>query len=167
MKKRLIFAIAMLALIAFTFAACSESTQNDPVPTSAQETETTETESTAPAAEDVKAQMAGNWIWYEHNPYNAALMNLSPDGSWESPGPLPSDMTIGGSFVVAREESGMHYLRFTIEHTSDHPASEYIEIGSEWDWVTYMYDAENDRLGMEIPAEGYSGEMQIVWFVRQ
>jgi len=155
-KKRLIFVVAMLALIIFTFAACAENPQNDPAPTPA----------STPVTEDVKAQMAGNWIWYEYNPYNAILMHLFPDGRWESPGPLPTDMTIGGSFVIANEESGIYQVRFTIEHTCDHPAGGYIEIGSEL-WTSYMYDAEHDRLGMEIPAEGYSGETRTVWFVRE
>ena len=114
---------------------------------------------------DVKAQMAGNWIWYEFNPANALLVNLSADGSWESPGPWAGDMTTGGSFVIAREEAGIYRLRLTIEYTCGHPAAAHVELGSEWAWP-YQYDTVNDRLGMEIPAEGYSGEMRMVWFTR-
>ena len=118
---------------------------------------------TAIAAGDVMAQMAGNWVaWYEMNPANAILVNLFADGRWESPGPLPTDMDVGGSFVIVREEAGIYHLRLTIEHTCGHPASVHVEIGSEFG-SEIQYDAQNDRLGTVF----HSGEGSwIEWFRR-
>ena len=118
---------------------------------------------TAIAAGDVMAQMAGNWVaWYEMNPANALFVNLFADGRWESPGPLPTDMDLGGSFVIAREEAGIYHLKLTIEHTCDHPASVHVEIGSEFG-SEIQYDSHNDRLGTVL----HSGEGSwIEWFRR-
>ena len=117
------------------------------------------------AAGDVKAQMAGSWIGYAFNPDNATLMHLFAEGRWESPGPLPTDMSIGGSFVIQSEEGGIYHLRLIIGHTSEHPASIHIEIGSEFpEFGGFKYDAQNDRLGMEVPAEG--NVFQTVWLTR-
>ena len=115
-------------------------------------------------AHDLKDQMAGDWIWYEFNPVNAAIVHLFPDGTWESPGPLPIDMSIGGSFIVAGTLSeGIYRLHLTIEHASDHPGSAYVEFGSI---LEYKYDSLNDRLGMTMPADE-RGMPFDVWFERQ
>jgi hypothetical protein len=90
--------------------------------------------------EDVKARMAGFWRMDWPNPDNAVIMILFADGRWESPGPLPTDHTDGGSFVVIGEETGIYRLRHTIEHTT----SPHTEIGGEFE--NYMYDAQNDLL---------------------
>ena len=89
---------------------------------------------------DIKAQVAGFWRMDWPNPVNASIMILFEDGRWESPGPLPMDHNMGGSFIVMREESGVYQLRFTIAHTD----SPWLEIGYEFEG--YHYDAQNDRL---------------------
>ena len=141
------------------------SPDEDDLPEDSNESE----ENTVPQAEtamvDVKAQMAGNWSGYEFSPANATRMHLFADGRWESPGSLPTDMSIGGSFIIASEEAGIYHLRLIIEHTSEHPASHHIEIGSEFpEFGGFKYDAQHDRLGMEVPAEG--NVFQTVWFTR-
>jgi hypothetical protein len=114
---------------------------------------------------DALAQMAGNWRWEESNPDNAFLMNLFADGRWESPGPLPTDITVGGSFEIAREESGIYILRFIVEYQCETPSSTFFEIGSEFaEHLSYRYDALNDRLGMVLSFEGGDG---IVWYTRE
>ena len=115
-------------------------------------------------AQELKHQMAGNWIWHESNPNNALIVHLSPDGTWESPGPLPIDMTIGGNFIVAGTLSeGIYRLHLTVEHASDHPGSAYVEFGSI---LEYKYDSLHDRLGMTMPADE-RGTPFDVWFERQ
>ena len=182
--KKISLVLVLFMLVSFTLAACDVDTSSvtmptpEPTPTatappaeddlsedSNEPEENTEAQTeTAPG--DVKAQMAGNWRWYEFSPYNATLMHLFADGRWESPGPLPTDMSIGGSFVIASEESGIYQLKLIIAHTSDHPASSHIEIGSAFpEFGGFKYDAQNDRLGMEIPAEG--NVFQTVWFTRE
>ena len=112
-----------------------------------------------PSDQELKAQMAGNWIWYDSNPDNASIVYLFADGSWQSPGPLPTDISIGGSFIIADVHSeGIYTLHLSIEHASDHPSSAYVEIGLV---LQYQYDVLNDRLGM---IRGNS--RQITWFER-
>ena len=137
---------------------------NEPEESVAPQAETS-APATASASDDIKAQMAGNWRGAAGSPANATLMNLYADGSWESPGPLPTDMTIGGSFVIISEDAGIHHLMLIIEHTCDHPAGHHIEIGSEFpEFGGFKYDAANDRLGMSVPAEGNT--FQTVWLTR-
>jgi len=105
-------------------------------------------------------QMAGFWRMDYSNPVNAQIMVLSEDGGWKSPGPLTTDSTIGGSFVIADidSESGFYNLLLTVEYSD----SEYTEIGLEMDG--YVYDAENDKLGLWTGSEeGF----RITWFIRE
>jgi hypothetical protein len=103
-------------------------------------------------------QMAGTWRMDWPNPDNAVIMILGLNGSWESPGALPTDHTQGGSFTFVSEEAGIYRLRLTIEHST----SPYTEIGSEIDG--YMYDAQNDVLFIVMSSgEGDS----IVKFIRE
>jgi len=178
MKKKAIFVIAMCALLVLAFAACtadspSESTPS-PEPTPPETIPLDEDDISDGAdsmgeatvsTDDIIAQMAGNWIWYEFNPDNAFLVNLYADGSWESPGPLPTDMTLGGSFSIARVEGDVHYLSLILEYTSDHPGAAYWEIGSEFAEARVLrYDARAGILAMDMPTEG--GGFETVWFTR-
>ena len=90
--------------------------------------------------ETVRQTLAGFWRMDWPNPANAQIYVLSADGRWESPGPLPIDATVGGSFVIASEESGIYRIRFTIEQSTDSQT----EIGHEFD--NYFYDVQNDLL---------------------
>jgi len=111
-----------------------------------------------PAADNIIAQMAGIWVMDRHNPANAIVMILSADGSWESPGSLPTDNTDGGSFVVENEDTDIYHLRLTIEHTT----SPHTEIGYVLE--EYIYDVQNDRIGVML----HSGEgVETIWFTRQ
>ena len=195
MKKKIFLTLALFMLASFVLTACDTDTPDeytpieeetpgvtliveeppdeDELPGESNEQEEspepqaeTSAPATASAPDDIKTQLAGNWRVSGSNAANATLMNLSADGSWESPGPLPTDMTIGGSFVIASEESGIHHLRLIIEHTCDHPASHHIEIGSEFpEFGGFKYDAENNQLGMTVPAEGNA--FQTVWLIRE
>jgi hypothetical protein len=114
-------------------------------------------ETPSPEALAVMAQMAGNWTWYFANPLNASHMNLSADGIWVSPGPLPTDHTMGGYFDIVGMEDGYYVLRFVMQHDT----SPFGTVGDEIE--TYFYDAQNDRLGMILGSgEGY----ETVWFWR-
>jgi len=179
MKKAIALGVALLIVLA-TLVGCyypyalngGEASVNNPPETqdnlqdSLLDVTTEESsEQAGTEAVDVMAQMAGNWRWEESNPDNAFLMNLFADGIWESPGPLPTDITVGGSFDIAREESGIYYLRFIVEFQCDTPSSTVFEIGSEFaDHLYYRYDAHNDRLGMALPLEGGDG---VVWYIRE
>ncbi|MDR2579066.1 MAG: fibrobacter succinogenes major paralogous domain-containing protein [Chitinispirillales bacterium] len=117
-----------------------------------------EPEQVQSSQENIKAQMAGFWRMQWPNPDNAIIMILFADGRWESSGPLPTDHTSKGSFVIAREENGIYYLRHTIEHST----SPYTEIGSNFE--DYKYDAQNERIGIVL----HSGEgEQTVWFTKE
>ena len=156
--KKIIVVIVLIALVAFSFVACAENKPGTPVlgstpESGAIETEepdeessaemegTEETQQPAQAAdEDVKAQMAGSWRMDWPNPANAVIMILFADGRWESPGPLPTDYDMSGSFVIAEEETGIYHLRLTIEHAT----SPYTEIGHVLEG--YYFDTQNDLL---------------------
>ena len=92
------------------------------------------------ATKDVMAQMVGFWRMDWPNPDNAGIVIIFADGRWESPGPLPTDITVGGSFVIVDEDSGIYSLLFTIEYTSEQ--TESVQLGHEIG--NYRYDAQND-----------------------
>jgi len=100
--------------------------------------------------DDVIEQMAGHWIWYDT--YYPTHVILFADGRWEMP------PNFSGSFWIAYEESGIHYLRLTIEHS----AIPNIDLGFAYE--DYFFDAQNNRLGMIV----HSGEgTRTIWFTRE
>ena len=113
-------------------------------------------------SEEAMELMAGFWRMQWPNPDNATIMILSSDGTWESPGPLETDITIGGNFTISHVDADYFYLRLVTEYTCDHPASVHFELGNVL--VDYFYDALNDRLGVWMC--GGEGAF-IVWFDRE
>jgi len=127
--------------------------------------------------ENIIANMAGFWRMDYPNPINAGIMIIYDDGSWVSPGPLTTDLIMGGSFVIVTDKdyelsvwnsaindddlsSDFFYLLFTIEY--EQPQSDWFEFGREMDG--YVYDIKNDRFGQWLGSgEGSS----INWFIRE
>jgi len=105
------------------------------------------TEITEAERENVIAQMAGFWRLDDPNSVNSAFMILSENGSWESPGFLPTDHVLSGSFDIVGEEP-WYRLRFTVEQSTDSNA----EIGHELA-TDYYYDIVTDVL-MMVPDGG-------------
>jgi len=148
MKK--LMALTIVLLMAFTLAACDRGGMSPAGSTpgggnSAANLPDTQGGSGAQqpqgtVSDDVKAQMAGFWRLDYSNIYNATIMILFEDGSWESPGHLPTDHTSGGSYVIANEDSGIHQLSLTVERST----SPHAVIGHEFD--DYFYDVFNDQL---------------------
>ena len=126
----------------------------------ATESASTPSEPTETTAENIKAQMAGFWRMDWPNPANAVIMILSEDGMWESPGPLPTDNTHGGSFfVITSEDAGIYNLILTLEHDT----WPYAEIGLIID--IYYFDAQNDQLFQVVSGEG--GQPMTILFFRE
>ena len=156
--------LLLVLVILLTVCACAKSTSSfdtDPETQTVPENNDNEIIVNNADNEDlVMAQMAGFWRMDYPNPVNAQIMILSEDGAWESPGPLTTDSTMGGSFVIADvdPESGFYNLLFTIERSDN----AYTEIGQEMDG--YVYDVQNDRIGLFIGSEeGFS----LTWFIRE
>jgi len=163
-NKKPVLPLLLVLVILLTACACAKSTSSyDTEPETQTVPENIDIEIIVDDADNedfIMTQMAGFWRMDYPNPVNAQIMILSEDGSWESPGPLTTDSTIGGSFVIAGvdSESGFYNLLFTIEHSDN----AYTEIGQEMDG--YVYDVQNDRIGFLLGSEeGFS----ITWFIRE
>ena len=146
MTKKTVFSIAMLAFIGLAIVTCSDNRPGEsasppsPQPAPIETPAEVSTEPAETTAEDVIAQMAGFWRLDYPNIVNATIMILFEDGRWKSPGHLPTDHTIGGSFDIANEESGIYQLEFTVEQST----SPHVETGQKFD--DYFYDTQNDLL---------------------
>jgi len=141
MKIKMMSTIATLVFVSLFVIACTD--KNPSESASQPSPQTAHAEVTDPAkqvAEDVSAQMAGFWRLDYSNINNATIMILFADGSWESPGHLPTDHVTGGSFSLVNEEAGIYQLRLTVERST----SPHAEIGNEIN--NYYYDAQNDLL---------------------
>jgi len=173
MKKKIIFMIAICVLVVFVHTACTSDISSEPssspeatplevespvgdisveseLPTEDNVVEYANPEQTE--IDDIKEQMAGNWVFHEANPEHSALVNLFTDSRWEKP------PNFGGSFWIASEEAGVYSLRLTIEHS----AILGVDLGFEYD--EYIYDALNDRLGMIVHSSEGS---RTLWFARE
>lgn len=165
MKRQLLLLLSLLAFVTLFFTACTQTAEAPFVPPALEtpaDVIIEEPRENIAGAGTVMSQMSGLWRWYDRNPNNAVFLEVSANGTWESPGALPNDLSFGGSFVVFSTYENIYRMSFTIEHVSDHPNSGSIVIGSLLE--NYLFDAENDRLGAELMVEG---ESNIVWFTRQ
>jgi len=163
-NKKSVIPLLLILIILLTACACVKIANSiDTEPETQTEPEQYDIETIVDDADNedfVVAQMAGFWRMDYPNPVNAQIMILSEDGSWESPGPLTTDSTMGGSFVIVDvdSESGFYNLLFTIEHSDN----AYNEIGQEMDG--YVFDVQNDRIGLWLGSEE---GVNITWFIRE